>query len=365
MKTILIAHNYSEVSYNAMSFHLANFLAQNNNVIFLSHHPKDLKNFKENKQNGSLSVYKWPCKNRPNNIKSAIFMAKIYLKYKPEIIIGHFIGGNMALLIAKLLSGFKVKTFYYYHTIHAAILTDLGKKTIKQKIKDFKIKYFFKFFCNVIVCPSLLAKTDIETKFKIHKNIEINNALKDRFLHFAPKNQENIIINYLGRLDQTKGILQMINDFNDYCLQTPTKIILNIAGAGFLLNDLKNLIAKNTNINVLNELNYEQVDAYLQTGHYTIIPSIHDNLPTVGLESLMFGVPLILSNSTGLANYISNEKSSILYEAKPKQLFAVFQKIENNIYPYEDLRTGARALFLKQFEIENYLQTFNKILSTP
>jgi hypothetical protein len=40
MKTIIIAHNYSEESFSAMSYHLAHHLASlGNRVIFISHRP--------------------------------------------------------------------------------------------------------------------------------------------------------------------------------------------------------------------------------------------------------------------------------------------------------------------------------------
>ena len=40
MKTILIAHNYSETSFSAMSYHLAHHLADlGHKVVFISHKP--------------------------------------------------------------------------------------------------------------------------------------------------------------------------------------------------------------------------------------------------------------------------------------------------------------------------------------
>ena len=53
MKTILIAHNYSEVSFSAMSYHLAHHLATlGHQVIFVSHQPYFFEDQVVKKKNG-------------------------------------------------------------------------------------------------------------------------------------------------------------------------------------------------------------------------------------------------------------------------------------------------------------------------
>ena len=66
MKTIVIAHNYSESSFATMSYHLSHHLANlGNRVIFISHHPyfSDEQIIKKGK--GEVIVCSWPTKKDP------------------------------------------------------------------------------------------------------------------------------------------------------------------------------------------------------------------------------------------------------------------------------------------------------------
>lgn len=110
------------------------------------------------KDKGELIIYSWPSEKRPTSIKDAIWFAKLYFMYKPNMVVGHFVGANITIGISKLLSFTKVKTFAYYHTLMEQInLDNQNTSTFKRKILFLRKKMFYKFFCDVIVCPSELA----------------------------------------------------------------------------------------------------------------------------------------------------------------------------------------------------------------
>ncbi len=90
----------------------------------------------------------------------------------------------------------------------------------------------------------------------------------------------------------------MIEAFSFYKEENPnSRIILNIAGNGVLENQVIARINNRNDIKYIGGLTYDKVDAYLNASHFTIIPSKFDNLPTVGIESLMNKTPLLISNS--------------------------------------------------------------------
>src|SRR5688572_30240573 len=105
MKTILIAHNYTQNSFAFMSYSLAHFLAnKGNKVIFISHKPFFQNSFKEDVSNGELLVYSWPTVNRPTTIKDILWFLKIYRKYRPDTIISHFVNVNITVSVSKMIS---------------------------------------------------------------------------------------------------------------------------------------------------------------------------------------------------------------------------------------------------------------------
>ena len=81
MKTILIAHNYTQNSFASMSFNLAHHLAKlGNRVVFISHKPffKDMKIIKSGK--GEVILFSWSSEKRPTSFNDVFWFVKIYLK---------------------------------------------------------------------------------------------------------------------------------------------------------------------------------------------------------------------------------------------------------------------------------------------
>ena len=364
MKTILIAHNYTEVSFSAMSYHLAHHLATlGHQVIFVSHKPYFFEDQVVNKENGKISICSWPTTKRPTLIRDFIWYVSVYFKYKPDVIIGHFVGSNISLSASKLLSFGKVKTFEYYHTLTDQLLADVKKTSKKQKMLFFRKKIFYNLFCDVIICPSALAKKNLEDFYFIDKGLVLLNPIKDRFKNKTAIDAATITISYLGRLDPSKGVIDLIDAFKVYKYKVRnSKIILNIAGTGSQELEIKEMIKDNLAIHYLGGLTYDAVDDYLNKSHFVIIPSKFDNLPTVGLESMMNQTPLLLSDTIGLASYLTEGKECFKFAPNVNSMVSLFGKIENNFNLYEQMSFDARATFLDKFGMDTYCNSISNLI---
>jgi glycosyltransferase involved in cell wall biosynthesis len=365
MKTILIAHNFSEISFASMSFHLAHHLADlGNRVVFISHKPyfAEVQNIK--KGIGEIIICSWPTEKRPTSINDYVWFSKIYLKYRPDIVIGHFVGSNISILVSKVLSLYKTKTFCYYHTLSDQILTDQNNISIKQNLLFLRKKIFYKLFCDVVVCPSAMAKKDLEIFFTVSKGIVLLNPMEDRFEVKKGISNEKIVISYLGRLDCSKGVVDLIKAFEIYKNGSiDSKMILNIAGRGSQELEIKEFIKNNDSIHYYGSLGYDKIDEYLNKSHFTIIPSKFDNLPTVGLESMMNNTPLLISNKTGLTSYLKDDFECFKFDSNIDSIVLLLKKVEKNMDKQEQMGINARNTFLSIFSIENYCNDFSKIVS--
>lgn len=364
MKTILIAHNYTEDSFAYMSYNLAHHLAERGNrVVFISHKPffKEIEIVK--KERGEVIILSWSTEKRPTSFKDVLWFSKIYSKYKPEFVIGHFVGSNITISISKLLSFGKIKTLAYYHTLSGQILADSKMNFIKGKILFFRKKIFYKLFCDVLVCPSGLAKKDLESFYAVDKGVVVLNPMADRFIVHNSKSLENVIISYLGRLDDSKGVLEMIKAFILYKQKNiNSKIILKIAGGGLKQSEITSLIDNEKAIEFKGGLKYNEIDKYLTNSHFTIIPSKFDNLPTVGLESLMNGTPLLISNTTGLSDYLVDTRECFKFDPNVNSMITLFEKIESEKFDYKEMTVNARSTYLNLFSFENYFLSISKLL---
>jgi glycosyltransferase involved in cell wall biosynthesis len=365
MKTIIIAHNYTENSFAAMSFYLAHHIANlGNRVVFISHKPFFSERKIIKKQNGEIIIYSWVTEKRPTSLKDFIWFAKIYLKYKPDAVIGHFVGSNIAIGVSKILSFSRIKSLIYYHTLTSQILADQSKITFKQKLLFFRKKIFYKLFCDLVICPSELAKKDFETFFRSNKGYVVLNPMVDRYKNNKVLSIENIVISYLGRLDPSKGVVDLIKAFLKYKSENPkSKLILNIAGGGSEASVIQEMIVNCSFIHYLGGLPYSKIDDYLRACHYIIIPSKFDALNMVGIESMMNSTPLLISNKTGLSEYLTEGKECLKFDPNIDSIVSLLEKVEGKIRNNHDLMsTQARKTYLDFFSIDNYCNSISKII---
>lgn len=364
MKTILIAHNYTESSFSAMSFQLAHHLAElGNRVIFISHKPffKEVEITK--KEKGEIIVMSWTSEKRPTGLNDVCWYISIYLKYKPKIIIGHFVGSNITIAISKLFSLGKANTFVYYHTLSTQISTDTTNGFLKNKSLFFRKKLFYKLFCDSVICPSKLAKDDLKSFFSVDKGHVILNPMTDRFIGKQTVFQDKIVISFLGRLDASKGVLDLIRAFELYKKKNKeSKIILNIAGNGSQKNEIDNLTKNNNSIKYRGGLMYSEIDEYLNSSHFTIIPSKFDNLPTVGIESIMNKTPLLISNTTGLTQYLSDGFECFKFDSNIESMIQLFEKVETNFERQEEMSNNARSTYLTKFSMIKYFDEISNLI---
>ena len=329
MKCICIAHNFTENSFAAMSYNLSYKLASlGNRVLFISHRPRFEKPLKIPVNQGEILVYSWPSEKRPTNFKSFLWYLKLYLKFKPSITIGHFVGSNITGAVSKILSLFKNTTIVYYHTLSSQINTDNNSKSIIQQFRFIRKKIFYEIFCDSIICPSPLAKIDLHKTYFTKKGVVIVNPMLDRKINeVADKSKSNYTISYLGRIDKSKNVEFLVFAFIEFKMKNPTiPLKLRIAGAGSESKKIKEITNKYQFIEYLGFLPYTEIDKFIQSSDFMIIPSLHDNLPTVGLESLMNGTPLLLSNQTGLAFFLTDSYDSFIFEPTKDGILNVLER---------------------------------------
>lgn len=360
MKTILIAHNYNENSFAIISLSLAHYLAdEGNRIVFISHKPYFVEDKIIKKETGEIIVCSWPSEKRPTSIKDVIWFANLYLRYKPDTIIGHFVGANITIGISKILSLNNVRTFSYYHTLTQQIKLDQKKSALKSRLLFYRKKIFYKMFCDLIVCPSELAKKDFEKHYNLKKGLVILNPMKDRFKNSPNPNKDEIVISFLGRFVISKGIIELIKAFKIFKQENKlSKIILNIAGSGSQDAIIKQMIQEESSIFYCGALRYDEIDDYLSKSHFTIIPSKIDNLPTVGLESMMNKTPLLISNTTGLTEYMEEGVDCFKFDCDIDSIVKLFKKVEVNFQNQPQLAINARNTYLSKFSMDKYCINF-------
>ena len=138
-------------------------------------------------------------------------------------------------------------------------------------------------------------------------------------------------------------------------------VILKIAGEGDQKNRIIKLANQYVNCEYLGEIGYDEIDAFIQTTTVMIIPSISDNLVTVGIETLMHQKPLIISNNTGLSEYLRPNYDCIAIDSTSENIFQIICQITKDKINLQNISENGRKTFLKNFTINDYCQQMNII----
>lgn len=105
---------------------------------------------------------------------------------------------------------------------------------------------------------------------------------------------------YVGRLSDEKGILKLISGF-------PKTETLTIIGTGPLTAEVERECSRQSNLTLLGHLAHEDVIHFMQTARGFVLPSLWaEGIPTVAIEALACGTPILVSENCRSGNDLVN-----------------------------------------------------------
>lgn len=126
---------------------------------------------------------------------------------------------------------------------------------------------------------------------------------------------------YVGGIKQLKGIGHLLKAFNRIDKREAS---LTVVGAGNIMdNDVSEYVS---NIDFKGMVLHEQMPQILSEHDVFVFPSLGDSFGFAPLEAAAVGLPLIISNNTGLADYITDGEEGYLIE--PHSVEAITTKVE-------------------------------------
>lgn len=208
--------------------------------------------------------------------------------------------------------------------------------------------------------------TDIEI-FNKSKYYEKKESIKRKY----NIKENEIIILFSGRLLAVKGIKELILAFKKYCLDLNAKMLI-VGNAGFG----KNIISEYDN--ELLKIAKEVEDKLIFTGfiHNSEIPLLHsisdiavvpsiwnDPAPLVVIEAMSSGLPLIVTDSGGIPEYINEECAITII--RDNEIINNLGKALRKLILKEEIRYNMSINARKQgvkFNTKSYYKDFINIL---
>jgi glycosyltransferase len=193
--------------------------------------------------------------------------------------------------------------------------------SVTRYMKDFLIDYYKIPEEKITVIPN-----GIDRDFKLIGQVE-KVSLKQN-LGF---NRDEKIILLSGRLDRGKGLFFLIDAFTEVCKQYDNVRLLLVGDdigpdkISQYLTHCKNIWAKVTFTGFVDQ---ETMMKFYQIADVGIIPSIYDHCPYVALEMICHNVPIIISNTEGLNEILTDKQSVYLTPHYDNEGNIVFNKKE-------------------------------------
>ncbi len=120
---------------------------------------------------------------------------------------------------------------------------------------------------------------------------------------------------FVGRLIETKGILNLLNAFNQ-TLMSNNNLKLAIVGTGPLEVEINQFVSENnlsSNISIMGYLNDFELLKMYHKSKVAVLPSLDkEGVLTTALEATACGLPVITSNNSSLTEYIIEGKNGLL-----------------------------------------------------
>lgn len=158
---------------------------------------------------------------------------------------------------------------------------------------------------------------------------------------------------YIGRLSEEKGVRTLIK------AAVKANVVLNIAGGGPLLEELKEKYRKNKNIHFLGHLSAEKTAELLMNSQASIMPSeCYENNPLGVIESLCAGTPVIGANIGGIPELIDNESGIVYPSGDVEELADKLTSFDRSKYNNRDISERSLVRFSAETHYRQLLEAY-------
>lgn len=239
-----------------------------------------------------------------------------------------------------------------------------------------------------VVCLSKSMKRLLIEKYGVNAgNLHvIYNGLKDRNLVYYDQdyidnlklkygfNSKDRLLLFVGRVDEDKGVFHLIKAFK-MVLEKHKRVKLVIMGDGRIGECVSTASPAWSNIIFTGAVDKCIVSDFYMMSDIGVIPSYYEQCSYVAIEMMMYGLPVIGTDSSGLDEmvqehvngrkiYIEKEGESVCISES--DLSGIISSILSmDLSEYRDMRNNSRRMYLDRYSIDSmkreYLSLFEDL----
>jgi glycosyltransferase involved in cell wall biosynthesis len=180
------------------------------------------------------------------------------------------------------------------------------------------------------------------------------------------ENKEKTIL-YLGDLEPWKGISTLIRWFKQYQKKMDNKLVLRIVGQGSYLEQLLDFQVKNnhssngTSLDVIGPKNHSEIPEIMRNAKALILPSYWEGMPTVVLEAMAIGLPVISTKVGDVPYLIKNGETGLLIDRTFESFECAVNSIFNDRLLASQIQMRARSIIEKEYTSSSIHNIVSKV----
>lgn len=245
-----------------------------------------------------------------------------------------------------------------HFTVNNKVLDKLGEvyehlltNSVKKKVKDY--------YGVSEKCVEWLKHFDIDAKGVFYNSVDVSEV--EKYKDYLDKSDDKIVISYVGRMIEEKGVLKLIDAFK--VLQKKyDNLELNLAGSGPILDRIINENQHNEGIKVLGRLSHEDVLKLLGRTSIFVNPSaFSEGLPTSILEAGMMRCAVVATPMGGTAEIISSDDIGCICGF---EMSDILEKLEMLIASNDEIHRLGENIFSEVVNRFSWDVTAKKIFET-
>ena len=281
-----------------------------------------------------------------------------------KVVHAHDNNASVSAYISKILYKRKIKIISHIHNCYPWLEGKNKNKIIDSIIRK---KYDHNIACGKLVYDYYKTHTDyinfkntsiLSNAIDIHEIANTQKSIDENLYSKYNIPKEKIIIGFIGRISEQKGIIPFVKEFKNYKEEFKNCKFLMV-GSGDQDDIVKDLIKQ-----------YRLEEYFILTGHqddtykfYPIIdifflPSLYEGLPMVILEAMSFKKPIVAMNVGSINEVVKNEYNG--YLVNPNDYDTFFNSLINLKNDKEKrLIYGKNSLEIikENYDIKNYQET--------
>jgi len=302
-----------------------------------------------------------------------LFLNRIFKKMEEEFDIVH-IHSPLSPLISTSLP--------IIATIHTPMLIDTKKRTDETKDIRARIEQLIGRYISFHIEMDLIERANKITtvahsvamelrEYGLNsKDVEvIGNGVDEKiFTPIKNKVDEKYIL-YSGRLDYRKGLFDLIESSKIIC-QVHPELSFVITGKGILIDKLKRRVNESglkNNFNFVGFVSREKLIQLYQQATIYVLPSHYEGLPTVLLEAMACGCPVVATSVSGNLDVLTQDHDGILVPPKsPDKIAEAVLKLLDDEKMRNTLGINARNTIENRFTwsiiSKKFLHFYNSLI---